>query len=67
MHNNIHEIKKKLLIDINDLEKVFPNKLPENVISQDNLAYLIGQQKVISYLNNLYRKSMKDNVSTKSP
>lgn len=32
------------------LQKTFPNKLPEKFTTSEDIGYLIGQQKVISYL-----------------
>lgn len=46
-----------MLIDTNDLinrlKDKYPNKLPTNVIDSDVLAILIGQQRVIDYLEAL--------------
>lgn len=46
-----------MLIDTNDilnkLKDKYPNKLPTNVIDSDVLAMLIGQQRVIDYLEAL--------------
>ncbi len=32
------------------LQKTFPNKLPEQFTTPEDIGYLIGQQKVLTYL-----------------
>lgn len=45
-------VSKELL---DDLQRIFPNKLPEQPPELGQLGILIGQQKVVAYLLNQYR------------
>jgi hypothetical protein len=40
---------------LEELQKLFPNKLPTTYCSPEDIGYLMGQQKVITYLLNQYR------------
>jgi hypothetical protein len=40
---------------LEDLQKIFPNKLPTTHCPPEDLGFLMGQQKVIAYLQNQYR------------
>ena len=40
---------------LDDLQRLFPNKLPTTYLPPEDIGYLMGQQKVIAYLLNQYR------------
>lgn len=40
---------------LDEIQKVFPNKLPDFPPSPEMMGILIGQQKVIAYLLNQYK------------
>ena len=45
-------VSKELL---DELQKLFPNRLPTVHIPPESIGLLMGQQKVIAYLQNQYR------------
>lgn len=56
--NNTYSISVGLL---ERLKEDFPNKLPTEQITPEQLRYLQGQQSIINYLERLYEEIQEEN------
>jgi len=56
--NNDSGISLKILTH---LEETFPNKLPTDPISPNELSFLQGQQSVINYLTRTFEEEQEEN------
>lgn len=56
--NNTYSISVGL---IQKLKEDFPNKLPTEQITPEQLSYLLGQQSIINYLDRLYEEIQEEN------
>ncbi len=45
---------------LNKLQELYPNKLPLEQITPEELAFLRGQQSVVNKLNELYNEDYED-------
>jgi lysozyme family protein len=56
--NNTYSISVGLL---DRLKEDFPNRLPTEQITPEQLRYLQGQQSIINYLDRLYEEIQEEN------
>jgi len=47
---------------VEKLKQKYPNKLPSTILEKEQLAYILGQQSVVNYIEDLYN----NHVSTRS-
>jgi hypothetical protein len=45
---------------LNRLQELYPNKLPNEQVTSEELAFLRGQQSVVNKLNELYNEDYED-------
>ena len=45
---------------INELQELYPNRLPLEQVTSEELAFLRGQQSVVNKLNELYNEEYED-------
>jgi hypothetical protein len=45
---------------LNRLQELYPNKLPHEQVTSEELAFLRGQQSVVNKLNELYNEDYED-------
>jgi len=45
---------------LNQLQELYPNRLPLTQVTSEELAFLRGQQSVVNKLNELYNEEYED-------
>jgi hypothetical protein len=45
---------------LNELQELYPNRLPLTQVTSEELAFLRGQQSVVNKLNELYNEDYED-------
>ena len=45
---------------LEELRKLYPDKLPLNQVTSEELAFLRGQQSVVTKLNEIYNEDYED-------
>ena len=45
---------------LNELQELYPNRLPLEHVTSEELAFLRGQQSVVNKLNELYNEDYED-------
>jgi hypothetical protein len=45
---------------LNELQELYPNRLPLEQVTSEELAFLRGQQSVVNKLNELYNEEYED-------
>jgi hypothetical protein len=45
---------------LNELQELYPNRLPLTQVTSEELAFLRGQQSVVNKLNELYNEEYED-------
>jgi hypothetical protein len=45
---------------LNQLQELYPNRLPLEQVTSEELAFLRGQQSVVNKLNELYNEEYED-------
>jgi hypothetical protein len=45
---------------LNELQELYPNRLPLEQVTSEELAFLRGQQSVVNKLNELYNEDYED-------
>lgn len=46
---------------LNSMKESFPNELPRDAVTPQQIAYLQGQQSIIYYLEQLYEETLQEN------
>ncbi len=53
----IGETISKELVD--KLKEKYPNQLPSTIVEKEQLAYTLGQQSVVNYIEDLYENHVR--------